>query len=166
MYNNQLSTKNMVMSLSVVLVVIVALILFSKSKFSDLSGNYSEDYGYYRDYEDNSSGNVMSRPNNNSTSDDETITCDSITPDQVVIIYAPWCGYCKRSMDEFNQAVSESFGKIVKVSSENPQASKIMKELGGNGYPHIAKGLGTGKPMVFEGDRTKTELLKFAKVRN
>jgi thiol-disulfide isomerase/thioredoxin len=174
MYNNRLSTKNIVISLSVVLLVIILLVVFSKSKFSDLSGNYAttgietdSDYGNVFAQPPQANIGISSTPPTlrNNDSPDETITYDSITPDQVVIIYAPWCGYCKRSMDDFNQAVNESFGKIVKVSSENPQAPKIMKDLKGNGYPHIAKGLGTGKPQIFEGKRTKTELLKFAKVK-
>jgi len=87
-----------------------------------------------------------------------------IKPDTVVIIFAPWCGHCKRSMPDFEESVDRGNGKVVMVNSEEEKelADKLMNETGSNGFPTIAKGFGTGKPIVYEGDsRTADAILAF-----
>jgi thioredoxin-like negative regulator of GroEL len=84
-----------------------------------------------------------------------------ITPDTIVIIYSPRCGHCREAMPEFEKAVQRGNGKVVMVESDHPQGDELMNEAGSNSVPTIVKGLGTGKPIKYEGTRTADDILAF-----
>ena len=77
--------------------------------------------------------------------------------DVVFIIYAPWCGHCKRSMPEFRKA-SETSDNIVLVNSEDPSNKDIMSKYSVRSFPTIIKSDGT----AYMGDRTSDKIIDFA----
>jgi thiol-disulfide isomerase/thioredoxin len=77
-------------------------------------------------------------------------------PDSVLIFYAPWCGYCKKSMDDFNQASAKN-SKIRLINSD--QNTDLVKKYNVKGFPTIMKSNGT----VYSGDRSVDSILEFAK---
>jgi len=80
---------------------------------------------------------------------------NSISPETVLIFYAPWCGYCKAAMKEFEKASQTSNGKVILVNGdENPD---LVNKYGVNGFPTIMKGA-----EVYKGGRTEKEILEFA----
>jgi len=84
---------------------------------------------------------------------------NSIAPDTVLIFYAPWCGYCKAAMDEFEKAVDTGNGKIVLINGDENR--DLMTKYGVNGFPTIMKG-----NKVHTGGRTANEILDFANDNN
>ena len=84
---------------------------------------------------------------------------DSITKDTVLIFYAPWCGYCKRSMDEFKDAVSQGNGKIMMINSDDPGSKELINKFNVSGFPTIMKASGE----KYTGPRTASGITDFAK---
>jgi len=84
---------------------------------------------------------------------------NSIAPDTVLIFYAPWCGYCKSSMDEFQKAVDSGNGKILLINGDENR--DLMVKYGVKGFPTIMKGNN-----VHTGGRTSSEILDFADDKN
>jgi thiol-disulfide isomerase/thioredoxin len=85
---------------------------------------------------------------------------DTIRDDTVLIFYAPWCGHCKKSMNDFKDAESKGNGKVMLINSDDPDNSEIMKKYKVQGFPTIMKGDGK----VYDGGRTSKEILEFANV--
>jgi len=79
---------------------------------------------------------------------------NSIAPDTVLIFYAPWCGYCKAAMAEFEKAVESGNGKIILVNGDENR--ELMQKYGVQGFPTIMKG-----NKVHKGGRTEKEILEF-----
>jgi thiol-disulfide isomerase/thioredoxin len=77
-------------------------------------------------------------------------------PDSVLIFYAPWCGYCKKSMDDFNQASAKN-SKIRLINSD--QNTDLVKKYNVKGFPTIMKTNG----QTYSGDRSVDSILEFAK---
>jgi len=81
---------------------------------------------------------------------------DNITDDTVLIFYAPWCGHCKKSMNDFKEATAQGNGKIMMVNSdEDPD---IVKKYNVNGFPTIMKSNGT----KYTGGRDASSIMDFA----
>ena len=88
------------------------------------------------------------------SSDNDKI--NNITDDTVLIFYAPWCGHCKKSMNDFKQATSQGNGKVMMINSdENPD---IVKQYSVNGFPTIMKSNGT----KYTGGRDSSSIIDFA----
>ena len=85
---------------------------------------------------------------------------DSITPDTVLIFYAPWCGHCKSSMKDFMEASGSSNGKVMMINSDDsdPKVRALIKTYEIRGFPTIKKANGT----IHTGQRTAAEIKKFA----
>ena len=102
-------------------------------------------------------GNITSKFGGNSlsySSDNDKI--NNITDDTVLIFYAPWCGHCKKSMNDFKQATSQGNGKVMMINSdENPD---IVKQYSVNGFPTIMKSNGT----KYTGGRDASSIIDFA----
>ena len=102
-------------------------------------------------------GNIKSKFGGNSlsySSDNDKI--NNITDDTVLIFYAPWCGHCKKSMNDFKQATSQGNGKVMMINSdENPD---IVKQYSVNGFPTIMKSNGT----KYTGGRDASSIIDFA----
>jgi len=64
----------------------------------------------------------------------------SISKDSVLIFYAPWCGYCKKDMSKFKEAVKQGNGKVILIDADEPENEKLRMEYGVQGYPTIVKG--------------------------
>ena len=92
--------------------------------------------------------NLESTPNNK---------MGNITDDTVLIIYAPWCGHCKRSMNDFKEASSKS-DKIMLINSDDEESSDILKKYKVSGFPTIMKGSGE----KYSGDRDSDSIIEFA----
>jgi len=175
--------NNTLIILSIILFLII--IVYSTSKFGETEsttnndseqGSIGKDIDESNDFtkdsyndsvedamdESNDFTKGSSGDNSGTNPDADNISYNDITSTQTVIVYAPWCGHCKRSMTEFKKAVSNSNGKVVMVSSDNKDSKQILKELKGKGYPHIAKGLHTSYPIEYKGDRTADKIIKFA----
>jgi len=75
--------------------------------------------------------------------------------DTVFIFYAPWCGHCKKSMDDFEKASAKN-SKIRLINSD--ENTDLVKKYGVKGFPTIMKSNGT----VYSGDRSADSILEFA----
>ena len=73
----------------------------------------------------------------------------------VAIFYAPWCGYCKASMDEFKKARDYSNGKVILV--DGTKNRKLMEKYNISGYPTIIK-----DNDVYNGSRKSEAILDYA----
>lgn len=74
----------------------------------------------------------------------------------VYIIYAPWCGHCKKSMGEFKKASEND--NIILVNSEDQSSKEIMNKFDVNGFPTIVRSDGT----KYTGQRIADEIIDFA----
>ena len=83
---------------------------------------------------------------------------DSIADDTVLIFFAPWCGHCKKSMGEFKEAATQGSGKIMLISSEDPESKNLMQKYSVGGFPTIVKGTGE----KYNGSRDARSIVKFA----
>ena len=92
---------------------------------------------------------------NNSTPESEKK--NSIEKDNILIFYAPWCGHCKRSMNDFIEATKKSDGKVKMFNSEDPESRELMKKYNVHGFPTIIKATGE----VYSGPRTSSDILNF-----
>jgi len=54
-----------------------------------------------------------------------------------LIFYAPWCGHCKKAKSEFNQAVTDSDGKIKLINGDS--YPELVKKYNVKYYPYIIK---------------------------
>ena len=88
----------------------------------------------------------------------DTSIAPTISNESVLIFYAPWCGYCKDSMDEFKKAVSEGNGKIILIDTTEDSNKEIVEKHGVTGFPTIMKIDGT----KYTGERKSEKIKKFA----
>ena len=88
-----------------------------------------------------------------------TSTEPSISEDTVFIFYAPWCGHCKASMKEFEDAVSRGQGKVVLVDSTDKNNKDLIEKYNIQGYPTIIK----ANRERFSGSRTADDIIEFSK---
>lgn len=89
---------------------------------------------------------------------EETSVKPSIADDSVLIFYAPWCGHCKRSMEEFKKAVERGQGKVILIDSTDDSNTELTQEYGIQGFPTIIKGDKT----KYSGSRTADDILEFS----
>jgi len=98
----------------------------------------------------------MSNFNANVISTSDNATDNSINDGNVLIFYAPWCGYCKKSMTDFKNAVSRSNGKIQLINSD--EEPELVTKYNVKGFPTIMKTTGE----THTGDRDTESILEFA----
>ena len=89
---------------------------------------------------------------------EETSIAPKISDDTVLIVYAPWCGYCKQAKAEFEDAVARGNGKIIMLDATDTSNKETLEGVKVNGFPTIVKGDGT----KFSGSRTADSIIKFA----
>jgi thiol-disulfide isomerase/thioredoxin len=82
-----------------------------------------------------------------------------IADDSVLIFYAPWCGHCKNSMDEFKKAVEGGQGKVILIDSTDEANASLSEEYGIKGFPTIIR----GDKSKFSGSRTADDIIDFSK---
>ena len=71
----------------------------------------------------------------NQSSSDQKVP---IKNDDVVIVYAKWCGHCKKAMPEFEKAAKMS-DKVILLDEASPSGQLFVKENVISGYPSIIK---------------------------
>jgi len=74
----------------------------------------------------------------------------------VYIVYAPWCGHCKKSMGEFKKASENP--NIILINSDDASSKEIMKQLDVSGFPTIIRNDGT----KYNGERKADSIIEFA----
>ena len=79
---------------------------------------------------------------------------NSITPETVLIFYAPWCGHCRAAMAEFQKAANSSNGRVLLINGDENR--ELIKKYGVEGFPTIIKG-----NKLHKGGRTEKEILEF-----
>jgi thiol-disulfide isomerase/thioredoxin len=82
-----------------------------------------------------------------------------IADDSVLIFYAPWCGHCKNSMDEFKKAVERGQGKVILIDSTDEANTSLTEEYAVKGFPTIIR----GDKSKFSGSRTADDIIDFFK---
>ena len=82
-----------------------------------------------------------------------------IADDSVLIFYAPWCGHCKRSMDEFKKAVEGGQGKVILIDATDDSNTSLTEEYSIKGFPTIIR----GDKSKFSGSRTAADIIDFSK---
>ena len=90
---------------------------------------------------------------------DLTSVMPNISSSSVLIFHAPWCGYCKASMDDFKQAVAQGQGNIILIDATDTSNSELVEKYNINGFPTIIKGDGT----KYTGSRTADSIVAFSK---
>jgi protein disulfide-isomerase A6 len=88
---------------------------------------------------------------------EKTSVIPKVTDSSVLIFYAPWCGHCKSSMDEFKKAVAQGQGDIVLIDSTDESNASILSKYNVQGFPTIIKGDGT----KYSGSRTAESIVAF-----
>jgi protein disulfide-isomerase A6 len=88
---------------------------------------------------------------------EKTSVMPKVTDSSVLIFYAPWCGHCKSSMDEFKKAVAQGQGDIVLIDSTDESNASILSKYNVQGFPTIIKGDGT----KYSGSRTAESIVAF-----
>ncbi|XP_017486392.1 PREDICTED: protein disulfide-isomerase TMX3 [Rhagoletis zephyria] len=80
----------------------------------------------------------------------------------LVMFYAPWCGYCKRTEPIFGQVAQELHGLNIRVGKVDcTRFTNVAREMKIRAYPTIMFIKGSAK-YVYNGDRTKEELVDYA----
>ena len=105
------------------------------------------------------SGFLKSGFNFNSNSEETTDVSEkknNIDDNTILIFYAPWCGHCKKSLQDFKDAVSQSENIIMINSDDEPD---LTKKYNVNGFPTIMKASGE----QYSGERDSDSILKFSK---
>jgi len=90
---------------------------------------------------------------------DTTSVMPNISDSSVLIFYAPWCGYCKMSMDEFQKAVAQGQGNIVLIDATDSNNTSLVSKYNIKGFPTIIKGDGT----KYTGSRKADDIIDFSK---
>lgn len=110
---------------------------------------------------------MLSLVNNTLGGEDEKQEQSGGTQGQVVLFYAPWCGHCQNLKPVWNRLESEFKGQVVKVNGD--EEPKLVSKFGVDGFPTIyycPNGKNSNKDAVlYEGDRSEADLLKFIKSR-
>jgi len=88
---------------------------------------------------------------------EKTSVIPKVTDSSVLIFYAPWCGHCKSSMDEFKKAVAQGQGDIVLIDSTDESNASLVSKYNVQGFPTIIKGDGT----KYSGPRTAESIIAF-----
>ncbi|CAD7003713.1 protein disulfide-isomerase TMX3 [Ceratitis capitata] len=80
----------------------------------------------------------------------------------LVMFYAPWCGYCKRTEPIFGQVAQELHGLNIRVGKVDcTRFTNVAREMQIRAYPTIMFLKGNAK-YVYNGDRTKEDLVDYA----
>ena len=74
---------------------------------------------------------------------------------KVIIFYAPWCGHCKKSMNEFLKASQDQSIKLVN-SDENRD---LVDQYSVSGFPTIMR---ISDGTIYEGTRKADDIISFA----
>ena len=128
------------MNLLLILIIIAAVFILTRPKPNKF-GKMSNFNG----------GNVISSSTNE---------IDDTNGETVIIVYAPWCGHCKKSMTDFKEAVSQSGGKIKLINGD--EEPEIVSKYNVKGFPTIMKTNGR----LYTGHRDADSILRFAGVSN
>lgn len=81
---------------------------------------------------------------------------------RVLLVYAPWCGFCKALVPAFAEAVRLTRGSVDFGALDGDRAPRFMRARGIAGYPHVMRvSPGGGAAEVYAGERTARGLARF-----
>ena len=133
--------------ITVLLLIIVLLLL--KSKFGEIFPENDEDNNE-NEYENNNQNNNQ---NNNILSDSDS---DSESNNTIYIFYAPWCGYCKRSMSVFEK-LADNFSNVKLIDTDESKNKSLMNKYSVKSFPTIIASNGK----KYSGERTFDSMSDF-----
>ena len=90
---------------------------------------------------------------------------DRVVPDGIVLVYAEWCGHCKRFMSTYNE-ISEELqkkGLVAYAINEKILSEQHKETLNVQGYPTIIK-ISDGQVVSFKqykGPRTVQDICQW-----
>ncbi len=93
----------------------------------------------------------------------ETFENESKKEPSFIIVYAPWCGACKASIDQFEKLKNEYKGKAKVVMLNGDENKELVKKMNVRGFPTM-RYYPSGLNNTFEeftGDRTFDEMVRF-----
>jgi len=93
------------------------------------------------------------------SSTSSSTSSSDISDDTVLIFYAPWCGHCKRSMNDFIEASETPGVNIILVNSDLDSSKSLLKQFGIKGFPSIVRGNGDSYDKK---SRTASDIIDFA----
>ena len=84
--------------------------------------------------------------------------------DWILVIYAPWCGYCQRLMDDMPAIVNalQGVAKVAKIDGTEYDAVRF--QFGVDGYPSIYR-LHNGEVWAYDGTHDPNDIVKFARTQ-
>jgi thiol-disulfide isomerase/thioredoxin len=94
--------------------------------------------------------------NNNSNSSDtplnDATTDQSLTKpsNSVILFYAPWCGFCKRFIPEWNKFVKENKSRFSPIAVNGDNFSQHLKRYGVSGFPTVVLETTDGKTASYK----------------
>lgn len=84
-----------------------------------------------------------------------------------LVVYADWCGHCKRFMPEYNKLKNKydeiNGVKLYAINSEDPKSQELVQKLNISGFPTMRmypKGLNENYE-DYDGDRTAEAIIAY-----
>ena len=103
--------------------------------------------------EDKEKNNYVKLKNTNSL---ESKLCEKT----LVVILAPWCGYCKKLKESGVLNNLSKHIKVIEITDTHPQSNDIMKSASSEGFPTIIL-YRDNQFFKYSGDRSEHSLMKF-----
>lgn len=81
--------------------------------------------------------------------------------DTIIFVGAPWCGYCHSAISAFMEAADGHKGKAYVLEVKGKELTRLVEDIGVNGFPAILKAHGDGTRSKYDGERTTTAFREY-----
>lgn len=81
----------------------------------------------------------------NDAADDKIL---SNSTDKIILFYAPWCGFCRRFIPEWNKFVKQNQTKITPIAINGDNFNKTLKRYSVSGFPTVILQTSNGSTVV------------------